>query len=102
MSGLGGAGLTPGPVEPRAKRLDIAGVDSRAAPDADAGRRIAITRHVIGRLFAFQQRGPLLDERKLGFVVETLRSAERTFGKACFSPGYFWCFSYLLQKNTYN
>src|SRR3546814_14003152 len=50
----------------------MTGGASRAAPDADAGRRIAITRHVIVRLFAFQQRGHLLDERKLGFVVETL------------------------------
>src|SRR3546814_17424000 len=72
MSGLGGEGLTPGRVEPRAKRPDSAGVDSRAAPDADVGRRIAITRHVIGRLFAFQQPGQLLAQSKLGFVVETI------------------------------
>src|SRR3546814_14087211 len=64
---------------PGAKRLDVGGVDRRAAPDADAGRGVTIACHVIGGLFAFQQRGHLLDKRKLTFLVEALDSMVREF-----------------------
>eukprot|EP01136_Pigoraptor_vietnamica_P033668 Opistho-1_new@96758 len=54
------------PVEPRAERFDIGGVDGRAAPDAKARRRVAIARDVISRAFGFEQRGELLDEALVG------------------------------------
>ena len=44
--------LLPGPVEPGPERLDVGGVDGRAAPDAQARRRVAIAGDVVGGAFA--------------------------------------------------
>src|SRR3546814_9085950 len=53
------------PVEPRAERFDIGGVDGRAAPDAQPRRRVAIARDVVCRAFGFEQAGEFLDEIRI-------------------------------------
>ena len=68
-----------GPVEPGPERLDIGGLDRGAAPDADAGRSVAIAGDVIGRLLGFEQRCDLLDERELGCLIETFDRMIRVF-----------------------
>ena len=55
-------GLGKGPVEPVRQRLDVLGLDGGAAPDAQAGRRVAIMRDVEGRAFLLDQRDQLLGE----------------------------------------
>src|SRR5207248_7112209 len=56
--GFGGlALLLPGPVEPRQKRLDIAPLDRRAGPDADAGRRGAVAGEIVPGALRFEPRG---------------------------------------------
>src|SRR5713226_5901039 len=60
--------LAPGkcPVEPERKRLDIGALDGGAAPDAQAGRRIAVGIDVVGDAFLLHCRSHALDERGLG------------------------------------
>src|SRR5262249_18435704 len=36
------------PIEPGHERLDVGGLDGRAAPDAQTGRRVALERDVVG------------------------------------------------------
>ena len=43
--------LFPGPVEPRQQRLDIAALDGRAGPDADARRRGAVAGEIVAGAF---------------------------------------------------
>ena len=57
--------LGPGPVEPGTERGDIGGVDRRAAPDAKAGRRIAVVAEVVTRAFLLHERSEALRERRL-------------------------------------
>src|SRR3546814_12318433 len=90
-----------GPVEPRAEGFDIGGVDGRAAPDAKARRRVAITRDVVGRAFLFEQPGEFLDEIRIGArdrqaarglraargIGGEVRSEERRAGKEGVSEG---------------
>ena len=57
--------LGEGPVEPQRQRLDIGALDGRAAPDAQAGRRIAVGIDVIGDALLLQRGGNALDERRL-------------------------------------
>ena len=54
-----GLGFGEGPVEPRRQRFDIVSLDGRAAPDAQARRRIAIGTDVVGDAFLFEQRRSL-------------------------------------------
>ena len=54
--------LREGPVEPVGQRLDVGGLDRRAAPDAQARRRVAIGADVVGDLLLFEQRRPALGE----------------------------------------
>ena len=58
--------LGVGPVEPGPERLDIGGVDGRAAPDAQARRGVAIAGDVVGGAFLLEQAGDLLDEGLVG------------------------------------
>ncbi len=48
--------LGEGPVEPRRQRLDVGALDGRAAPDAQARRRIAIGVDVVGDALLLQAR----------------------------------------------
>src|SRR5437763_2248296 len=48
-------GRLPRPVEPRPERFDVRRVDGCPAPDAKAGRRIAIGGDVVGGVLAFEQ-----------------------------------------------
>src|SRR5580704_6005627 len=57
-AGFGGVLLLlPGPVEPWQQRLDIAPLDGRAGPDADAGRRSAVARQIVAHALGFKTRG---------------------------------------------
>src|SRR5687768_9992519 len=56
----------PSPIEPRPERLDIGGVDGRAAPDPQARRGVAVTGDVVGRALGFEQTGEPLDEVCIG------------------------------------
>src|SRR5208283_6083431 len=60
--GLGGC---EGPVEPFRQNGDIVCLHCRAAPDAQAGRRVAIGADVVSGLFLLDQRGQLLGEGRL-------------------------------------
>src|SRR3546814_17812993 len=53
-----------GPVEPRAQCFDVVGFDRRSAPDADAGRGVAIAGDVVGRAFGFEQGCHAFQDRK--------------------------------------
>src|SRR5215472_574848 len=53
------------PVEPERERLDIGALDGRAAPDAQAGRCVAVGIDVVGDAFLLQRGGHALDERGL-------------------------------------
>ncbi len=53
----GGFYFIPGPIEPGEKRLQIAGFDRGAGPDAEAGGRIAISADVVSHAFGFEQAG---------------------------------------------
>src|SRR5690606_11852627 len=66
--GSGRLERNPGPVEPGTERLDVGGVDGRAAPDAKARRGIAIAGDVVSRAFLLQQAGESLDEVGVGAV----------------------------------
>src|SRR5439155_18756426 len=56
-SGFGGVALLlPGPVEPRQERLDIALLDRRPGPDADAGRRGAMAGEIVAGAFGLEPR----------------------------------------------
>src|ERR1043166_2434814 len=44
------------PIEPGGEPLDVGGLDGRAAPDAQAGRRVAIERDIIGDAFFLERR----------------------------------------------
>ena len=59
------------PVEPGQQRLDVGGLDRRAAPDAQARRRVAIGADVVGHALLFQQRRQLL--RRLGLLLRRQR-----------------------------
>src|SRR5262249_34132512 len=65
--GLGKSGfaLGKGPVEPGCERGEICGFDGRGAPDAQAGRGIAVSGNIKGRLLLLKQRLQLLDERAM-------------------------------------
>ena len=54
-----------GPVEPGHQRLEVGGLDGRAAPDAQARRRVAIGADVVGDAFLLEQRDDALGERRL-------------------------------------
>src|SRR5262245_49483228 len=58
-------GLGEGPVEPQGERLDIGALHRRAAPDAQARRRITIRVDVVGDALFLQRGGDALDERRL-------------------------------------
>src|SRR5262249_9198203 len=58
-------GLGEGPVEPQGERLDIGALHRRAAPDAQARRRITISIDVVGDALLLQRGGDGLDERRL-------------------------------------
>src|SRR5882757_4589198 len=53
------------PVEPGQQGFQVGFFDGGAAPDAQAGRRIAVGTQVVARLFALQQVGHLLGRRRL-------------------------------------
>src|SRR3546814_9377858 len=59
-----------GPVEPRAQCFDVVGFDRRSAPDADAGRGVAIAGDVVGRAFGFEQGCHAFHQRILPFLIE--------------------------------
>ena len=59
-----------GPVEPGHQRLDVGGLDGRAAPDAQAGRRVAIAARCRRRPSLLEQRDDALGEGLLAGVVE--------------------------------
>src|SRR5215472_17329660 len=59
-------GLGIGPVEPQRQRFDIGALHGRAAPNAQARRRVAVGVDVIGDTFFFERRGNALDELSLG------------------------------------
>ena len=48
------------------ERFDVGSIDGRAAPDAQARRRVAIAGDVISRTFGFEQSGEFLDEIRIG------------------------------------
>src|SRR5690606_28620414 len=52
------------------KRLDVRGLDGRAAPDAQARRRVAIAADVEGDLFFLEPSGDVLRDRGLTLGVE--------------------------------
>src|SRR5207244_3506923 len=60
-----GLGLREGPVDPRRQRLEIGSLDGRAAPDAQARRRIAMRRDVVGGAFLLDARDEILHEGPL-------------------------------------
>src|SRR5690349_219702 len=52
-------------VEPGGERLDVGGLDGRAAPDAQAGRSVTVRTDVEGDLLPFEQTCNSLCERGL-------------------------------------
>jgi len=56
--------LGEGPVEPEGQRFDVGCLDRRAAPDAQAGRSVAIAADVEGDLLLLQRAGERLGERR--------------------------------------
>src|SRR5262249_8760170 len=54
-------GLGIGPVKPQRERCDVGSLHRRAAPDAQARRRIAIGVDVMGHAFFVERRGNALD-----------------------------------------
>jgi hypothetical protein len=74
LTGAWEEGHTPhpcsqGPVEPGPERLDVGGVDGRAAPDAQARRGVAVAGDVEGGAFLLEQlHGHLLDPGFVGAV----------------------------------
>src|SRR5690242_13309382 len=60
-----GLGLSEGPIDPRRQCLEIGSLDGRAAPDAQAGRRIAMRRDVVGRALLLDARDEVLHEGPL-------------------------------------
>ena len=57
--------LAIGPVEPQRQRFDIGALDGRAAPDAQARRRVAIGGDVVGDAFLVERGGDAFDEGRL-------------------------------------
>src|SRR5262249_55205284 len=57
--------LGEGPVEPERERLDVGGLDGRAAPDAQAGGCVTIGVDIVGDAFLLERRGQVLDEARL-------------------------------------
>src|SRR5690606_27706621 len=55
-----------GPVEPRAERIDIGGVDGCPAPDTQTRRGVAVASDVIGCTLGFEQARELLDKIRVG------------------------------------
>ena len=68
-----------GPVEPGHQRFEVGGLDGRAAPDAQAGRRVAIGADVVGDAFLVEQRRPCPWRRPPG----RRRRARRRPGRRC-------------------
>src|SRR4029077_12540563 len=60
--GKRGLGLVAGPIQPRRQRFDIGAFHGRAAPDAQARRRVAMGIDVVGDAFFFQHRRDAFDE----------------------------------------
>ena len=58
-------GLGERPVEPERERLDVVRLHGRAAPDAQAGRRVAVGVYVVGDALLFERGGEALHERGL-------------------------------------
>src|SRR5215218_1164987 len=65
-----GFDLRQGPVEPGQEGFDVGGLDGGAAPDAKAGRRIAIGAGVECDAFLLQNAGEPLRSGSLAFGVE--------------------------------
>src|ERR1043166_5437988 len=53
------------PIEPRGERLDVGGLDGRAAPYAQARRRVAIESDVVGDAFLLERRRHATGEGRL-------------------------------------
>src|SRR5712671_7773062 len=54
-----------GPVEPAGERLDVVRLDGRAAPDAQAGRRVAIMGEIVAGAFLLDHGGEAFGETRL-------------------------------------
>src|SRR5712672_4070979 len=54
-----------GPIEPIGERLDVARLDGRAAPDAQARRRVAIMGEIVAGAFLLDHGGEVLGETRL-------------------------------------
>src|SRR4051794_26459341 len=74
IAGKGGSEAGPGglerPVEPGHQRLEVGGLDGGAAPEPQAGRRVAVARDVVGDLLLGEQLGHVLDEGLLRLGVQ--------------------------------